>query len=59
MLFRSELDKSGNAYFGPDGFFGACESAIHDEFLTRGYTHKPAQFNADIRPYLAERGILS
>ncbi len=54
-----ELDKAGNAYFGSEGFMRACDSAIHDEFLTRGYTHKPAQFNADIRPYLAERGVLS
>lgn len=54
-----ELDKNGDAYVGPDGFFAACESAMHDEFLTRGYTHKPAEFNVDIRPYLASKGILS
>lgn len=40
-----ELDPNGNAYFGELGFVKACLSAVNDEFLPKGYSHKPAQID--------------
>ena len=39
-----EMDRDGNAYFGPEGFVMACESAVSDEFLPRTIDKKDVKF---------------
>ena len=39
-----EMDKDGNAYFGPEGFVKACESAVNDEFLPKTIDKKDVKF---------------
>jgi len=38
-----ELDPSGHAYLGPNGFLEACEAAVSHEFLPRTIEPKPAK----------------
>lgn len=38
-----EMDKNGNAYFGPEGFEKACVSAVADEFLPKTMEIKPVK----------------
>lgn len=40
-----EMDRDGKAYFGPEGFLKACESAVYDEFLPKKRSDKPAQIH--------------
>ena len=41
-----EMDQDGNAYFGPEGFVAACESAVNDEFLPKTIEKKEMKFGA-------------
>ncbi|MCX6719059.1 MAG: AIR carboxylase family protein [Candidatus Taylorbacteria bacterium] len=38
-----ELGPGRKAYFGPEGFQGACSAAVNHEFIPRGITPKPAE----------------
>ncbi len=41
-----ELDKNGEAYFGQEGFAGACFSTIENEFMPKTVKAKPVQVDA-------------
>ena len=38
-----ELDENDKAYFGHEGFLGACRAAVHHEFLPKMIEAKPAK----------------